>query len=215
MSEDCPDIAYKTFAEKFCNVVNKHAPIKNKTIRGNQPPFMNKELAKAIMTRSRLKNVFIEDKNKQNWQAFAKQRNKCAKRRKKAIKPHFAKVTGNGMMTNRCFWNTVKPLLNSRGDHGQRTIILEQNNKIHENPTNIAEIFNDYFANIVETTTGTPSPSYQEKFNIPEVLDRYSTHPSIQQIKFKFSDKMPFSIPFASEEEVYDIISSVDKRRRL
>ena len=35
---------------------------------------MNKELAKAIMTRSRLKNIFIEEKNKQNWQGFAKQK---------------------------------------------------------------------------------------------------------------------------------------------
>ena len=79
MSEDCPDIAYNTFAEKFCNAINKHATLKNKTIRGNDAPFMNKELAKAIMTRSRSKNIFIEEKSKQNWQAFAKQRNKCTK----------------------------------------------------------------------------------------------------------------------------------------
>ena len=114
MSEDCPDITYNTFAEKFCNAINKHVPLKNKTIRGNQAPFMNKELAKAITTRSRLKNIFIKDKYKQNWQAFAKQRNKCTKLRKKAIKFHFAKVTGNGMMTNRCFWKTVKPFLNMK-----------------------------------------------------------------------------------------------------
>ena len=90
---------------------------------------MNKELARAIMTTSHLKNIFIKDKNKQNWQAFAKQRNKCTKLRKNAIKFHFAKVTGNGMMTNRCFWKTVKPFLNSKGDHGQQTIILEENDK--------------------------------------------------------------------------------------
>ena len=35
-------------------------------------------------------------------------------------------------------------------------------------------------------------------------------HPSMQRIKSKFSDRMPFSIPFTSEEEVYDIISSAD-----
>ena len=50
VSEDCPDIAYNTFAEKFCNTINKHAPLKKKMIRGNQAPFMNKELAKVIMT---------------------------------------------------------------------------------------------------------------------------------------------------------------------
>ena len=175
---------------------------------------MNKELAKAIMTRrvtrSHLKNIFIKDKNKQNWQAFAEQRNQCTKLRKNATKFHFAKVTGNDMMTYRCFWKTAEPFLNSRADHGQQTIILEENDKIHENPTNIAEIFDNNFVNIVETTTGKPPPSYQEKVNIPEVLDRYSIHPSIQQIKSKFSGRMPFSIPFASVEEVYCIISLVD-----
>ena len=162
---------------------------------------MNKELAKAIMTRSHSKNIFIKDKNKQNWQAFAKQRNKCTKLRKKAIKYYFAKVTENGMMTNRCFWKTVKPFLNSKEDHGQQTIILEENDKIHDNPTNIAEIFNDYFVNIIEITTGKPPPSYQEKVNIPEVLDKYSTHPSIQQIKSKFSDRMP--LPIRHSENKY------------
>ena len=69
--------------------------------------------------------------------------------------------------------------MNIKGDHCQLTIISEENDTIHENPTNIAEIFNDYFVNIVEITTGKPPPSYQEKVNIPEVLDKYSTHPSI------------------------------------
>ena len=113
-------------------------------------------------------------------------------------------------MTNRCFWKTVKRFLNNKGDHGQQMIILEENDKIHENSTNIAKIFNDYFVSIVEITTGKPPPFHQEKVNISEVLDIYSMHPSIQQIKSKFSNKMPFLIPFTSEEELYDIISSVD-----
>ena len=32
MSEGCLDIACNTFAEKFCNTINKHAPLKNRTI---------------------------------------------------------------------------------------------------------------------------------------------------------------------------------------
>ena len=94
-----------------------------------------------------------------------------------------------------------------------RLKILEENDKIHENPTSIAKIFNDYFVNIVEITTGKPPPSHQEKVSISEVLGRYSMHPSIQQIKSKFSNKMPFSVPFASEEEVYSVISSVDRTK--
>ena len=35
-------------------LLNYHAPLKEKYIRGNQTAFMNKELLKAILTRTRL-----------------------------------------------------------------------------------------------------------------------------------------------------------------
>ena len=40
----------------FSEVLEKHVPTKSKTIRGNQAPFMNKELSKIIMNKSRIKS---------------------------------------------------------------------------------------------------------------------------------------------------------------
>ena len=37
------------------------APIKQKHIRGNQSPSMNKDIHKAIMTRARLRNRFLKE----------------------------------------------------------------------------------------------------------------------------------------------------------
>ena len=37
------------------NVLNKYAPIKEKTVRGNNAPFMNRSLSLAFMERRRLK----------------------------------------------------------------------------------------------------------------------------------------------------------------
>ena len=51
------DEAYDHFKEIFVSVVNKHTPFKTKFIRGNHAPFMNKELSKAIMHRSKLRNI--------------------------------------------------------------------------------------------------------------------------------------------------------------
>ena len=39
-------------------VLNKHAPIKEKIVRGNEAPFMTKELSKTIIKRSKLKNRY-------------------------------------------------------------------------------------------------------------------------------------------------------------
>ena len=46
---------YDEFKECFMNALDKHAPIKKKTLRGNNAPFMNKTLTKAFMHRSKLK----------------------------------------------------------------------------------------------------------------------------------------------------------------
>ena len=40
--------SYSKLTEMFSDVLEKHAPTKSKTIRGNQAPFMNKELSKEL-----------------------------------------------------------------------------------------------------------------------------------------------------------------------
>ena len=50
------------------------APIKQKQIRGNQSPVMNKGIHKAIMTRVRLRNRFVKEPIPMNKLAYKKQR---------------------------------------------------------------------------------------------------------------------------------------------
>ena len=63
----------------FCKIctetLNKHAPRKWKTIRENQSPFINKEISRAIMKRTELRNKFLKHKTDKSTQAFVKQRN--------------------------------------------------------------------------------------------------------------------------------------------
>ena len=56
--------------QKFCKMtmdtLNSFAPIKKKYARGNQMPFMTKNLSKEIMTRSRLRNKHLKNKAEEN-----------------------------------------------------------------------------------------------------------------------------------------------------
>ena len=52
-----PDCFYKVCTE----VLNQHAPRKKKYVCGNNKPFMNKALSKAIMQRTKLRNKFLKD----------------------------------------------------------------------------------------------------------------------------------------------------------
>ena len=71
------DAAYDLFKNMFKTIVDQHAPLKTKFIRGTHTPFMNKELSKAIMQISKLHDMHKKLKAKESWEAFKRQRNKC------------------------------------------------------------------------------------------------------------------------------------------
>ena len=79
---------YDKFKELFLTVLNKHAPQKEKLIRGNNAPFMNKILSKAFMKRSKLKNKYNKFPAEENKSLYKKQRNLCkspSKRKEKLL----------------------------------------------------------------------------------------------------------------------------------
>ena len=51
-------VNFSDFQNTFTTVLHKHAPIKKKILRFNNNPFMSKALRKAIMHRSKLKNIY-------------------------------------------------------------------------------------------------------------------------------------------------------------
>ena len=56
--------------QKFCKMtmdtLNSFAPIKKKYARGNQMPFMTKNLSEEIMTRSRLRNKYLKQNGRKS-----------------------------------------------------------------------------------------------------------------------------------------------------
>ena len=57
-----------------CNASpNKHAAQKEKYVRGNQSPFMNK----AIMQRSKLRNLLLKKRTEEKRNNYVKQKNLC------------------------------------------------------------------------------------------------------------------------------------------
>ena len=72
------NIQYNGFDNLLMGLLNNHAPIKYKYIRANEALFMNKEFKKAIMVRSKLKNVYNRGKSEQAHTAYKKQCNLCS-----------------------------------------------------------------------------------------------------------------------------------------
>ena len=101
LNTDDPNENYNFITDKFFSVVNRHAPLKKKTLRDNQAPFSTKELRKELYTRSKLKNKCNRNHTEENKAIYKKQRNKCVYLRRKAIKMYFNNVTKTGVQSNR------------------------------------------------------------------------------------------------------------------
>ena len=70
-----PNMSYNLFEEVFLEVLEEHAPVKKKTVRHNNKPYMTKALRKAIMRRSALRNKFLKVKTDEAFALFKKQKN--------------------------------------------------------------------------------------------------------------------------------------------
>ena len=63
------------------------------------------------MTRSRLRNRFLKNKNKENRKLLSKQRNKCVSLLRKSKKDYFTKLNEKNITDKKSFWKAVKPIL--------------------------------------------------------------------------------------------------------
>ena len=72
----CDEI-YESFAVTCNKILENHAPLKKKYVRGNNSPFMNKSLSKAIMVQTRHRNIFLKSGSEKNKISYNKQKNLC------------------------------------------------------------------------------------------------------------------------------------------
>ena len=75
----------------------------------------------------------------------------------------------------------------------------------------VANIFNEYYTNIVQYATGNPPVKLplSETNIIDDILSYYKNHPSIIAIK-DMGIYQPFKYTLASEETIYDIVKGLD-----
>ena len=63
---------YTNISDIFSDVLNYHPPLKQKSFPGNHVSFMNKEISKAIMTKSKVKNSNVKWLSPENYITYKK-----------------------------------------------------------------------------------------------------------------------------------------------
>ena len=181
--------------------------MKRKYVRANEAPFMTKELHKAIMKRSRLRNKFLKNKNEINRNNYKVQRNYCEKLIKTTKKQYFNNLNTSKVTDNRTFWKTVVLLFTNKPSRSEKVII----NKNITNDTDLCEVFNKYFSNIVASLNIPNINNYiiaKEKANkYPQQIKYFETHSSITTITNHYLSSS-FNFQKTNMNEVMNISTS-------
>ena len=82
-----------------------------KYVRANDGAFMNKELRKAIMHRSKLRNRYNKNKTVENFNAYKTQRNRCVNILRKTKRDYYRNLDLKDFTDSRKFLKTVKPVV--------------------------------------------------------------------------------------------------------
>ena len=130
-------------------MLNTHAPIKEKHVICNQSPFMNKQLRKAIMTRTGPLNKYRKDNSAGNLFSYKRQRNLYFILLRKSKKVFYNNLNVKRITNNRKFWQTIKPNLTDKTFKDER-ITLVYGDKVITEEKDVVKKFKDHFEKIVE-----------------------------------------------------------------
>ena len=87
--QDLSTMDYKNFKDTIIDSLNKHASLERKFLRANHSNVITKELSKAIMQRSKLRNLYLKLKSDENRIRYKKLRNICVSLLRKAKRKYF------------------------------------------------------------------------------------------------------------------------------
>ena len=123
---------YAQFENIFMKTLEENAPVKTKTVRANHKPHVNKELRKAIMKRTRLKNILNETKKEEDKKKYREQRNLVVKINTNTKRTYFKSIQAKSIENDKMFWKTVKPLFSNTNPMSEKITLIE-NGKILSN----------------------------------------------------------------------------------
>ena len=209
------DISYNVFQDIFHLLLDKHAPLKARFLRANNKPHLTKNLRKAIMIRSRLKNIANKSKSPEAMANYRIQRNLVSKMNKKAKQSFLNKCDPSRQCKG--FWKACKPFFSEKSTEMKEKIVLVENEDIIAKDQDIATVFNKFFCNI---TSSLVIKKWNLNFStysddpVINAIEKFKTHPSVISIKCRFNTKDIFEFSYVTVHDFYQEIMHLDSSKK-
>ena len=188
-----------------------------KYVRGNHSPFVNKNLSKTIMLRTKPRNIFLKNTTEENKNRYTKRRNLCVTLLRKSKREHFDNLNEKNVCDNKKFWRVVEPLLSSKIISNEKITVVE-GDKIIRGNNETAKVLNEFFANIA-TNLNIPQFNQTDRTSenisdpVIKAIVKYSVHPSIIAIKENCTSKFSFNFSFAEKVDIPNEIKMLQSNK--
>ena len=194
--------AYDTYLEKYCTLLDKHAPLKKpskKQIKRQNKPWITQGIIKSVGKKRSLfvKLKKLKSKNKNTDEIHKKYKyytDTINKLKRKCKKDYYQNYFNENSANSRKLWTGINKLLN-RGKKKQGTIFLEENGLISD-PFKVANKFNDYYLSIADKLC--------EK--IPKVNNKF-------QDFLKNPNRNNLTLKETTPDEIVKIINDLDGKK--
>ena len=159
------------------------------------------------MRRSALESKYYKHSTPENNKAYRKQKTFCSKLYKKERRKYYSSLDIKKITDNKRFWETIKPFFSDKPPNNQN-ITLVNNDSIISDDQDVAETFNTFFKNAVDSLhisenrfLLTPTESLTDPVEI--AIKKFESHPSIFDIKDNINNsKFNFSEVNVSDIEL-------------
>ena len=210
--------SYEFFEKVFLDTLNKHAPLKKKSVRANHAPYVTKTLRKAIMRRSNLQTIYFKKRTPESLKKYKKQKNYCSKLYKKERKAFFSNLNPSNICDNKTFWKYVQPFFSEKRKISNKITLVDDNDTIVSDDQSISEELNISFKNATKSLNIRQNSYLTDESNeiedqVKKAIFKYKNHPSIILIKNKITVPELFAFTEASVSDIEKELSNLNAKK--
>ena len=110
---------------------------------------MTKELRKAIMQRTTLRNIYLKQHTEATKVAYNQQRNTFVSILKKSKRSYFESLDVKFVKDYKKFWKKISPFFSNK-IKSKKKITLAENDEIISSDIDVAKTFQNFFSSIVK-----------------------------------------------------------------
>ena len=179
---------------------------------------MAKHLRKAIMDRLRCKHRYLKFPSRENFLAMKSMKNKCNSLCKKVKTQYFKKCASKNSSNNKQFWDLVNPFLTNKSSLSSDSITIKDKDRFFNDEKELVEIFNNYYKNNVEKTSGKlVENSFENCDNnfeaVLKIIKKYEKHQSILEIRKNLKLTETFRIPKAEVSDINKLLKNINIKK--